>query len=247
MVKLGVNVDHIATLRQARKSTEPDPVYAALISEQAGADQITVHLREDRRHIQERDVLLLKQVIKTRLNLEMATNEEIIKFAYELCPHEVCIVPERREELTTEGGLNVVKEREILKTVIKDLKQKGIIVSLFVDPDKNQIEASKAVDADAVEIHTGRYADARNEEETLIELNKIIDAAKFAKSMNLILNAGHGLNYRNVSPIARIQGMNTLNIGYSIVGMAVYVGMYQAVKEMKILIEKSASVVRNEI
>ncbi len=236
MPKLGVNVDHVATVRQARLALEPDPVSAALAAERAGADGIVVHLREDRRHIQERDVHLLRAKIKTKLNLEMATNEEIIRFALKIKPDSVCIVPEKRKELTTEGGLDVFGQKNKLKRVVKQFQEKGIQVSLFIDPEVKQIKAAKFVGADAVELHTGRYADAKTEKERISELKKLEKIAKIVLEEGLILNAGHGLDYQNVIPVARIPGMNDLNIGFSIIARAIYVGIYQAVKEMKHLI-----------
>jgi len=238
MPKLGVNVDHVATVRQARIVLEPDPVHAALEAERAGADGIVVHLREDRRHIQERDVRILRETIKTKLNLEMATVEEIIRFALKIKPDSVCIVPERRKELTTEGGLDVAGQKRKLKEVVKRFREEGILVSLFIDPEMEQIKAAKFVGSDAVELHTGRYAEAKVESERIRELEKLEKAGKIVLEEGLILNAGHGLDYRNVIPVARIPGMNDLNIGFSIIARAIYVGIYQAVKEMKQLITK---------
>jgi pyridoxine 5-phosphate synthase len=236
MPKLGVNVDHVATVRQARLASFPDPVFAALEAERAGADGIVVHLREDRRHIQERDVRLLREKIKTKLNLEMATNEEVIRFALKIKPDSVCIVPEKRKELTTEGGLDVFGQKNKLKRVTRQFREKGISVSLFIDPEIKQIEAAKFVSADAVELHTGRYADAKNKKERISELAKLEKASKIVLGEGIILNAGHGLDYQNVLPVARIPGMHDLNIGFSIIGRAIFVGIYQAVKEMKKLI-----------
>lgn len=246
MPKLGVNVDHVATVRQARLALEPDPVHAALEAERAGADGIVVHLREDRRHIQERDVRVLRETIKTKLNLEMATVEEIIRFALRIKPDSVCIVPERRKELTTEGGLDVVGQKSKLKEVVKRFRGEGILVSLFIDAELEQIKAAKFVEANAVELHTGKYAhlcegfggqaEAKTENERISELEKLEKTAKIVLEEGLILNAGHGLDYRNVIPVARIPGMNDLNIGFSIIARAIYVGIYQAVKEMKLLI-----------
>jgi pyridoxine 5-phosphate synthase len=236
MIKLGVNIDHIATLRQARKIGIPDIVESAIIAESAGADCITVHLREDRRHIQDNDVIALRNTVKTRLNLEMSINEEIVKIALKIKPDEVCIVPERRQELTTEGGLNIKKDFSRLKDVINRLKDKGITVSLFIDPNEEQIENAKLIGADCVELHTGRYADAKERKEIDEELNRLIKSGKYARDLGLILNAGHGLNYTNVIPIAKIHEMNTLNIGFSIVARAIFIGLFNAVKEMKQLI-----------
>lgn len=237
MPTLGVNVDHVATIRQARGIDEPDPVYAALIAEEAGASCITVHLREDRRHIQDRDVIILNQVIKTRLNLEMGLFEDVLDVALKVKPYSVCLVPERREELTTEGGLNVVKYFEDVKRYVELFKKNGIYVSLFIDPEIEQIDASKDANADFVELHTGRYSDAKTEEEEAEEFERIKNASGTVLKSGLVLNAGHGLNYRNVKPIARIKGMNELNIGHSIVARAVITGFKEAVKEMVNLIK----------
>jgi pyridoxine 5-phosphate synthase len=236
VTKLGVNIDHIATLRQARKIGIPDLIEAAKICESSGADGITVHLREDRRHIQDEDVYNLRKIVKTKLNLEMSISKDIVEVALDVKPDEVCIVPERRQELTTEGGLDVISKKEKIKDVIKKLKSKGIVVSLFIDPDIKQIKTAKEIGADCIEIHTGRYANAINKKQKDQELEKIVRAGKFAIENGLILNAGHGLDYKNVVPIAKIDGMNTLNIGFSIIARAVFVGLENAVKEMKNLI-----------
>ncbi|MCX7916775.1 MAG: pyridoxine 5'-phosphate synthase [bacterium] len=238
-MKLGVNVDHIATLRQARRGKYPDPVEGAILAELAGCDSIVCHLREDRRHIQERDVYLLRKTVKTKFNLEMALHEDIIKIALDVKPDQVTIVPERREELTTEGGLDVVRFSEIIKEYMKKFQGNGIKVSLFIEPDFSQIEESKRVGADFIELHTGRYADAKNEDEMYKELNKIIKATEYAISIGLRVNAGHGLDYKNVGNICKIKGIEELNIGYSIICRSVYVGIYQAVKEMKEIIDKN--------
>ncbi|RLB68057.1 MAG: pyridoxine 5'-phosphate synthase [Deltaproteobacteria bacterium] len=237
MVKLGVNIDHVATIRQARGISEPDPVAAAVLAELAGADGITIHLREDRRHIQDRDVFLLRQVIKTRLNLEMALAPEIIAIAEQVKPESVTLVPEKREELTTEGGLDVIGQLEAVKNAVRRFQQHGIIVSLFIDPDPDQIQAARQVGADFIEIHTGRYCDAGSPEEQDKEFNQIEAACVLARSLNLGVNAGHGLNYRNVQPVAAIPGIHELNIGHSIIGRAVLVGLERAVREMKALLE----------
>jgi len=237
MVKLGVNIDHVATIRQARGISEPDPVAAAVLAELAGADGITIHLREDRRHIQDRDVFLLRQVIKTRLNLEMALAPEIIAIAEQVKPESVTLVPEKREELTTEGGLDVIGQLEAVKNAVRRFQQHGIIVSLFIDPDPDQIQAARQVGADFIEIHTGRYCDAGSSEEQDKEFNQIEAACVLARSLNLGVNAGHGLNYRNVQPVAAIPGIHELNIGHSIIGRAVLVGLERAVREMKALLE----------
>lgn len=236
MPKLGVNVDHVATVRQARLASFPDPVFAALEAERGGADGIVVHLREDRRHIQERDVYLLREKIKTKLNLEMATNEEIIRFALKIKPDSICIVPEKRKELTTEGGLDVFGQKNKLKKVVQQFQNKGIEVSLFIDPEVKQIEAAKFVNADAVELHTGEYANAKTKKERMREYKRLVEASKIVLEEGIILNAGHGLDYQNVLPVARIPGISDLNIGFSIIARAIFVGVYQAVKEMKQLI-----------
>jgi pyridoxine 5-phosphate synthase len=230
--RLGVNVDHVATLRQARRTTYPDPVTAAALAELAGAQQITIHLREDRRHIQDRDLRILRETCQTLLNLEMAATAEMVKIAYEYKPDVVTLVPERREELTTEGGLDVNGQREHVAKIIKNLKDGEITVSLFIDPDLDQVRAAHKVDADRIELHTGRYCEARNERERSRELSRIIDASKAAAKLGMSVAAGHGLNYDNVQPIARIREIDELNIGHAIVGRAVLVGFERAVREM---------------
>ena len=236
--RLGVNVDHVATLRQSRRATYPDPVQAAVLAELAGADQITIHLREDRRHIQERDLSVLRKLVQTRLNLEMAATQEMVKLAYEAKPDVCTLVPERREELTTEGGLDVAGNRDAVRKVVKTLKDAEITVSLFVDPDVDQIRAAHRVEADVVEIHTGRYCDARLMQDRRRELARVVDAAKAAAKLGLIVAAGHGLNYRNVSPVVAITEIEELNIGHAIVGHAIMVGMERAVREMKELLAR---------
>jgi len=231
-VRLGVNVDHVATLREVRREREPDPVTLALLAEEAGCHQITVHLREDRRHIQDRDVRLLRELVKTRLNLEMAPTDDMVSVALSIRPDVATLVPERREELTTEGGLNVVKSRDRLADVVGRLRDGGIRVSLFIDPDLDQVKESLRVGAHAVEIHTGRYANAGGEDERQSELDRTRDAASLAGKIGLEPLAGHGLNVRNVGPIARIPDLRELNIGHSIVSRAVAVGMVAAVREM---------------
>ncbi|MDY7228308.1 pyridoxine 5'-phosphate synthase [Hyalangium rubrum] len=230
--RLGVNVDHVATLRQARRTTYPDPVTAAALAELAGAQQITIHLREDRRHIQDRDLRILRETCQTLLNLEMAATAEMVKIAYEYKPDVVTLVPERREELTTEGGLDVAGQRESVAKIIKNLKDGEITVSLFIDPDLDQVRAAHKVDADRIEIHTGRYCEARNERERGRELSRILDASKAAAKLGMSVAAGHGLNYDNVQPVARIKEIDELNIGHAIVGRAVLVGFERAVREM---------------
>ncbi|KFE69448.1 pyridoxine 5'-phosphate synthase [Hyalangium minutum] len=230
--RLGVNVDHVATLRQARRTTYPDPVTAAALAELAGAQQITIHLREDRRHIQDRDLRILRETCQTLLNLEMAATTEMVKIAYEYKPDVATLVPERREELTTEGGLDVNGQREHVAKIIKNLKDGEITVSLFIDPDLDQVRAAHKVDADRIELHTGRYCEARNERERGRELSRIIDASKAAAKLGMSVAAGHGLNYDNVQPVARIREIDELNIGHAIVGRAVLVGFERAVREM---------------
>ncbi len=237
MPRLGVNVDHVATVRQARGVAYPDPVIAAGIVELAGADGIVCHLREDRRHIQDRDLRLLRQVVQTRLNLEMAATEEMVRIALETKPDIVTLVPERRQELTTEGGLNVVKSFNSLKRAIQRLNKGGIPVSLFVDPRKDQIKAAEEVGAEAIEIHTGHYCDAKTQSEADQELKKILDAVEEAVRCNLRIAAGHGLNYVNVRRIAEVKEIEELNIGHSIIARAVLVGLDRAVREMLELIK----------
>lgn len=236
MARLGVNIDHVATVRQARGVMYPDPVIAAGLVELAGADGIVCHLREDRRHIQDRDLQILRQTIQTRLNLEMAATEEMIRIALITKPEIVTLVPEKREELTTEGGLDVIKFFPSLKKAIQRLHKGGIPVSLFIDPQKNQIKASEEVGADAIEIHTGHYCDAKTPAEKDKELKKILDAVAEASHCNLQIAAGHGLNYVNVQRIAEIKEIEELNIGHSIIARAVLVGLKQAVREMIALI-----------
>jgi pyridoxine 5-phosphate synthase len=239
---LGVNVDHVATLREARQIREPDPVQAASLAELGGADQITIHLREDRRHIQERDCRLLRQTVSTRLNLEMAATPEMVQFAISLLPDMVTLVPESRHEVTTEGGLDVAGHIDLITKVVEQLKKHDIVVSLFIDPDIRQVKATKKTGADAIEFHTGRYATMSDQDdaiETAKELAIIKDQVVLAQKNNLIVNAGHGLNYRNVGPIAAIPGIVELNIGHAIVGRAVMVGMQEAVREMKRLIREA--------
>lgn len=237
--RLGVNVDHIATIRQARRTEYPDPVEAALVAERAGADQITVHLREDRRHIQERDVEILRRVVKTELNLEMAASQEMVSLALGYSPDTVTLVPERREELTTEGGLDVVQNRDALQRAIRLLQDGNIRVSMFIDPDLDQVRASHKLDAHAVEIHTGRYAEARSFKERSDELARIRDAAKAAAKLGLGVAAGHGLHYDNTIPVARIAEIQELNIGHAIIARAMIDGMNLAVRDMNDLLRES--------
>ncbi len=236
MPKLGVNIDHVATVRQARRTIEPDPVWAAALAELAGADGITVHLREDRRHIQDRDVRVLMDTVQVKLNLEMAIAEEIVQIACQLKPPQVSLVPEKRTEVTTEGGLDVIGNRDRVRDVTRRLQDLGIEVSLFIDADQDQIAASKELGAQAVELHTGRYADATHEAEQARELHLLKECGGFAIQQGLVLHMGHGLTYRNVIPVASIPGVSELNIGHSIVARAVMVGFERAVREMKELI-----------
>lgn len=233
MIRLGVNIDHIATVRQARRGQEPDPIAAAVLATLGGADGITVHLREDRRHIQDRDVRILRQIVPSRLNLEMSVADEIVAFACEVKPDEATLVPERREELTTEGGLDVVVHQKAVAAAMEKLKEAGIFVSLFVDPDIRQIEMAKILQAQAVEIQTARFSEARNPADEERELASLITAAEFARQHNLHVHLGHGLNYGNVRQVVKIPGVEELNIGHSIVSRAVLVGMERAVREMK--------------
>lgn len=237
MAKLGVNIDHVATLRQARRGREPDPVWAAAEAELGGADVITLHLREDRRHIQDRDARLLRETVMVKYNLEMAATEEMLRIALDLRPHQVTLVPERREEVTTEGGLDVAGGRAHIQKVVRTLEDAGVVVSLFIDPDEAQVQASYECEASAVELHTGAYANASVAVESRAELGRLIAAGVLARKLGLTLHAGHGLNYTNVVPVARIEGIDELNIGHSIVSRAVFVGLREAVQEMKRLIE----------
>jgi len=236
-VLLGVNIDHVATLRQARGTTYPDPVQAAFIAEEAGADGITIHPREDRRHIQTRDVYVLAETLATRMNLEMAVTDAMLELAEEVMPPATCLVPEKREELTTEGGLDVCGQEEHIRRAVERLQAIGSEVSLFIDPDEAQIDATVRVGAPVIELHTGRYADAESEAEQQAELERIRHAASYAHDKGLIVNAGHGLNYHNVEAIAAIPYMNELNIGHAIVARAVFVGLKDAVREMRELLE----------
>lgn len=233
MATLGVNIDHIATIRQARGTVEPDPVAAAVLVELAGADGITVHLREDRRHIQDRDVRLLRETVRTHLNLEMAATDEMVKIALDIKPDYVTLVPERREELTTEGGLDVAGQRDRMEGVVDTLQSAGIPVSLFIDADRAQIQASVEVKAQFIELHTGQYAEAKTEAERDRELAILSEGCNQAISSGLRVNAGHGLTYWNVYPIAQLLGMEELNIGHTIISRAVLVGLERAVREMK--------------
>jgi pyridoxine 5-phosphate synthase len=236
MAYLGVNIDHVATLRQARRTNEPDPVWAAALAELGGADGITIHLREDRRHIQDRDLEILRQTVAVKLNLELACNQEILAIACRVKPDQATLVPERRAEVTTEGGLDAVGNEEAVAEAIARLREAGIVVSLFLDPAPSQIELAARVGADAVELHTGAYALAAHGGPQTVELLSLSRAAESVRQAGLVLHAGHGLTYRNVRPVAQLEGMSELNIGHSIVSRAVMVGFTQAVREMKQLI-----------
>jgi len=240
MPELGVNIDHVATLRQARKTYEPDPVWAAALAELGGADGITVHLREDRRHITDRDLELLKQTVTVKLNLELACDNDVLEIACRVRPDQATLVPERREEVTTEGGLDVVGSREKIAHVVGRLRESGILVSLFLDPDPAQIDAAAEIGAEAVELHTGQYALSAGKEQDA-QLAALANAGRHTRDRGMLLHAGHGLTVRNVRPVASIAGMRELNIGHSIVARAVMVGFRQAVREMKDLIEAAAS------
>jgi pyridoxine 5-phosphate synthase len=236
MALLGVNIDHVATVRQARQTNEPDPVWSAALAELGGADGITLHLREDRRHIQERDLRILRESVTVKLNLELAASDEILGIACQVRPDQATLVPERRQEVTTEGGLDVVRHKAEVASAVKRLAAAGIEVSLFLDPDARQIEAGREVGADAVELHTGRYALAAVGEPQQWELAALAAAGALVHERGMILHAGHGLTYRNVQPIARIEHMHELNIGHSIVARAIMVGMERAVRDMKRLV-----------
>jgi len=236
MIKLGVNIDHVATVRQARMTYEPDPVTAALFADLAGADVITIHLREDRRHVQDRDVKILRETIYTKLNLEMALSNEIIDIALDVHPEQVTFVPEKREEITTEGGLNVVSQSSSISRTVEKFKEAGIIVSFFIDPDKDQILASREAGGEYIELHTGAYANAKTDYERRTHLNTLKSAAEYATSIGIKVNAGHGLTYKNVIPIVRELDMEELHIGHSIIARSIFVGIKEAVREMKEII-----------
>ena len=233
-LELGINIDHVATLRNARGTAYPDPIKAAQLAEEAGADLITLHLREDRRHIKDTDLLVLRPLIKTRMNLECAVTPEMINIACKVKPHDVCLVPEKREEVTTEGGLDIVRYFEAVKAATKQLQEAGIRVSLFIDPEEKQIQAAKDVGATVVELHTGRYADLSGADQ-MTELERIRKAAQFGKSIGLRVNAGHGLHEGNVTPVAAIAELSELNIGHAIVAEALFKGWQKAITDMKAL------------
>jgi pyridoxine 5-phosphate synthase len=236
MAELGVNIDHVATVRQARRTNEPDPVWAATLAELGGADGITLHLREDRRHIQDRDLRVLRETVTVKLNLELAAEPAIVKIACDGKPDQATLVPEKREEVTTEGGLDLLSHKQRVADAIARLRDAGIGISLFLDPDLKQLDAAKQLGADAVELHTGEYALATGAKEQAAELSKLVAAGEHVRSLGMTLHAGHGLTYRNVKPVAAIAGMSELNIGHSIVARALMVGFEQAVREMKRLI-----------
>lgn len=238
-VLLGVNIDHIATLRQARGTRYPDPVQAALLAEEAGADSITIHPREDRRHIQDRDVLLLKETLNTRMNLEMAVTEAMIVFAEQVRPECVCLVPEKREELTTEGGLDVLGQEDRVMEACERLSDTGAEVSLFIDPDLPQIDAAVRCGAPVIELHTGEYADADNPEAETRAFERLVKALGYARKQGLVVNAGHGLNYHNTERVASLSGIKELNIGHAIVARAVFVGLKEAVRDMRDILDRA--------
>jgi pyridoxine 5-phosphate synthase len=233
MIRLGVNIDHIATIRNARGEAFPSVIEAGLMAETNGADSITVHLREDRRHIKDNDVVLLRQTLKTQINLEMAATDAMLEFALQVRPDFVCLVPEKREELTTEGGLNIIANIDYLANIVSTLQKNGIITSLFVDPEEQQITAASDINAQAIEIHTGKYANLKSDYYNSDEFFQIKDMAEYASSLELRVNAGHGLNYHNVKPIAAIPQIYELNIGFAIIAQSVFWGFPKAVNEMK--------------
>jgi pyridoxine 5-phosphate synthase len=236
MALLGVNIDHVATIRQARRASEPDPVQAAVLAELGGADSITIHLREDRRHIQDRDVRILRETVRLRLNLEMAVSDEITRIALQTLPEQATLVPERREEVTTEGGLDVITHAQRISQCAAQLTGAGILVSLFIDPNVEQVRKTVELNIPAVELHTGAWAEARTPAARAAELDRLREAGLYAVSQGLILNMGHGLTYDNVRPVARLHGVHELNIGHSIISRAVLVGLERAVREMKQLV-----------
>jgi pyridoxine 5-phosphate synthase len=240
MIELGVNIDHVATVRQARRATEPDPVRAAVLAELGGADGITVHLREDRRHIQDRDVRVLREMVTVKLNVEMAAKDEILGIVCNVAPEQATLVPENREEITTEGGLDLTAGCEAIGSTVRRLRDAGVVVSLFLDPDPDQIAIAAELEVDAVELHTGQYARALGDCRQT-ELNRLATAGQLVREAGMALHAGHGLTYRNVLPVASLQGMRELNIGHSIVSRAVLVGFQEAVREMKQLVSTAGS------
>ncbi len=241
MIELGVNIDHVATVREARKTNEPDPVWAAALAEMGGANGITIHLREDRRHIQDRDLRILKESVACKLNLEMACENEVVEIACQTRPDQATLVPEKREEVTTEGGLDVAGQLDRVTDVVSRLKDNGIAVSLFLDPDPAQIDAGARTGAEAIELHTGQYALAQTEADAEKELQNLIRAGAQIVGHGMRLHAGHGLTYRNVQPVARIDQMHELNIGHSVIARSIFIGLERAVREMKQLIDSAIS------
>lgn len=239
MIELGVNIDHVATLRQARRTYEPDPVWAAAEAELGGADGITVHLREDRRHINDRDVQVLRQTVHCKLNLEMSLAPEIVEIATRIVPDQATLVPERRQEVTTEGGLNLLAEPDRVAATVQKLAAVGAVVSAFIDPDARQVDMAAKLGFAAVELHTGEYANARDAEEAAHQLSRLVDAGARVRKLGMRLHAGHGLNYRNVAPVAGIADMVELNIGHAIVSRAIFVGLREAVREMKRVMDEA--------
>lgn len=239
MIELGVNIDHVATLRQARRTYEPDPVWAAAEAELGGADGITVHLREDRRHINDRDVQVLRQTVHCKLNLEMSLAPEIVEIATRIVPDQATLVPERRQEVTTEGGLNLLAEPDRVAATVQKLAAVGAVVSAFIDPDARQVDMAAKLGFAAVELHTGEYANARDTEEAAHQLSRLVDAGARVRKLGMRLHAGHGLNYRNVAPVAGIADMVELNIGHAIVSRAIFVGLREAVREMKRVMDEA--------
>ena len=239
MLRLGVNIDHVATVRQARRTFEPDPVWAAVQADLGGADGITFHLREDRRHIQDRDAVLLAETVNAKLNMEMAMSPGIVRIALKLQPDQVCLVPEKRQELTTEGGLDVVKGKRRAREIVKEMQAAGIEVSMFIDPVVDQIKASADIGADSVELHTGKYADARTQRQSSKALRDLEKGLLAGLELDLDVHAGHGLTYHNVQPLAAMAGFSEFNIGHSIIARSIFVGLRQAVREMKELLDKS--------
>ena len=238
MPKLGVNIDHVATLRQARRELEPDPILAAQICERAGAQSIVAHLREDRRHMQDKDIYILREIVKTRFNLEMSVNKEIVRIALRIKPDQITLVPERREEITTEGGLDVIKHFSRIKEITLQMQKKDVQVSLFIDPQKKQIDKTLKAGAKVIELHTGQYAQAKTKESRRRELQRIFEMTEYASILGLKVNAGHGLNYENTQAVARIPKINELNIGHAIISRAVFVGLRKAVEDMVNIVEE---------
>ncbi len=240
MPYLGVNIDHIATLRQQRREFDPDPVKAAIVCQNAGANSIVAHLREDRRHINDKDIVALKEILQICFNLEMSIAPDVVALAYKVCPDQITLVPERRQELTTEGGLDVIKSYNKLRPICSRFLDKGITVSLFIDPEEKQVDASKNLGVSVIELHTGRYAEAKTAESVSFQLKKLNLITQYARNLGFTVNAGHGLKYHNTTPVANINGMHELNIGHSIISYAIFVGLQKAVKEMIANCKKTA-------